>query len=151
MHIGIKYYSNDLSRNTCTKPFFLIWKKRAWSGWIYQTWLIYSWNKLAKIVLQNDPKLSRNTFLNHSFLFPHINDVNTSPWPWMCLLVVQVLYFCVGFWELSHLTRDLSQAEKKITVVTRQATDKMTIIFTQNNNFDHFEWNRCHFVHLLSL
>ena len=21
----------------------------------------------------------------------------------------------------------------------------------QNDNFDHFEWNRCHFVHLLSL
>ena len=42
----------------------------------------------------------------------------------MCLLVVQALYFCVGFWELSSLTCDLSQAEKKIT-------DKMTFIFTQ--------------------
>ncbi len=29
-----------------------------------------------------------------------------------------VLIFCVEFRELSHLTRDLSQAEKKITVVT---------------------------------
>ena len=30
----------------------------------------------------------------------------------------KVLYFCDEFCELSHLTRDLSQAEKKITVVT---------------------------------
>ena len=30
----------------------------------------------------------------------------------------KVLIFCVEFRELSHLTRDLSQAEKKITVVT---------------------------------
>ena len=43
----------------------------------------------------------------------------------------KVLIFCVEFWELSHLTRDLSQAEKKITVVTSLATDKMTSIFTQ--------------------
>ena len=28
-----------------------------------------------------------------------------------------VLIFCVEFWELSHLIRDLSQAEKKITFV----------------------------------
>ena len=30
----------------------------------------------------------------------------------------QVLIFCVEFWELSHLTQDLSQTEKKIPVVT---------------------------------
>ena len=29
-----------------------------------------------------------------------------------------VLIFCVEFWELSHLTRDLSQAEEKIYVIT---------------------------------
>ena len=29
-----------------------------------------------------------------------------------------VLIFCVEFWELSHLKRDLSQAEKKMNVVT---------------------------------
>ena len=28
----------------------------------------------------------------------------------------EVLILCVEFWELSHLTRDLSQGEKKITV-----------------------------------
>ena len=27
----------------------------------------------------------------------------------------------------------------------------MPTIFTQNDNFDHFEWNRCHFLRLLSL
>ena len=31
---------------------------------------------------------------------------------------ILVLIFCVGFQELSHLTRNLSQAEKKINVVT---------------------------------
>ena len=34
--------------------------------------------------------------------------------------------FLVDFWELSHLTRDLSQVEKKINVATTWATDKMT-------------------------
>ena len=56
--------------------------------------------------------------------------------------LAKVLTFCVEFRELSHL----SQAEKKITVVTRWATDKMTTIFTQNDNFDHFEWYRCQLV-----
>ena len=32
-------------------------------------------------------------------------------------LTAMVLTFCVEFRELSHLTRDLSQAEKKINVV----------------------------------
>jgi hypothetical protein len=51
----------------------------------------------------------------------------------------EVLIFCVEFWELSHLARDLSQVQKKITVVKSWATDKMTAIFTQHDNFDHFE------------
>ena len=66
-------------------------------------------------------------------------------------IVIKVLIFCVEFRELSHLTRDLSRAEKKIIDVTSWSTDKMTTIFTQNDNFNHFEWNRCHFVCLLSL
>ena len=44
----------------------------------------------------------------------------------------KVLIFYVEFRELSYLTCDLSQAEKKITV----SSDKMTTIFTQNDNFD---------------
>ena len=40
----------------------------------------------------------------------------------------EVLFFCVGFCELSNLTRDLSQAENKIIVVTNWAIDKMTIL-----------------------
>ena len=59
----------------------------------------------------------------------------------------KILYFCIGFRELSHSTRDLFQAEKKINVVTSWASDKMTTIFNQNDNFNHFVWNRCHFVH----
>ena len=65
--------------------------------------------------------------------------------------LTKVLLFFVGFWELSHFKRDLSRAEKKITVVTSWATDKMTTMFSQNDNFHHFEWNRRYFVHLLSL
>ena len=50
------------------------------------------------------------------------------------------------FFELSHV-----KFLKKTTVFTRRATEKMTTIFTQNDNFDHFEWIRCHFVHFLRL
>ena len=32
----------------------------------------------------------------------------------------RVSYICVGFWLMSHLTRDLSQAEIKTTVVTKE-------------------------------
>ena len=39
--------------------------------------------------------------------------------------------FCVDFWELSHLTRDLSQAEKKRNVVTSWANAQNDIHFTQ--------------------
>ena len=31
---------------------------------------------------------------------------------------IQVLIFCVEFWELFHITHNLSQAKKKVTVVT---------------------------------
>ena len=36
----------------------------------------------------------------------------------MRVICTLVLIFCVEFRELSHLTRDLSQAEKKIDFVT---------------------------------
>ena len=49
----------------------------------------------------------------------------------------RVLYICAGFGLLAHLTGDLSQAEKETTDLTSWATDKMTIIFTQNDNFFH--------------
>ena len=60
----------------------------------------------------------------------------------LSFVVTKVLIFCIEFLKLSHLTHDLSQAKKKITV-TSWATDKMKTIFTQNENFDHFEWNIC--------
>ena len=43
--------------------------------------------------------------------------------------MTMVLIFCIEFWKLSHLTRDLSKAEKKINVV----------ILSENS---------CHFVSL---
>ena len=55
--------------------------------------------------------------------------------------------FSVEFWELSHLTHDLSQAEKKINVVISLADAQNDIFFTQNgqsylrNNFQFSKMN----------
>ena len=51
--------------------------------------------------------------------------------------ITGVLIFCVEFRELSHLTRDLSQAEKKINV-TSGANAQNDIYFTQNGQSCHF-------------
>ena len=51
----------------------------------------------------------------------------------------------VKFWELSHLTCDLSQAEKKINVVTSWANSQNYIYFTQNDRSHHFEWKKLSF------
>ena len=56
----------------------------------------------------------------------------------MVYLTTKVLYFFVGFWELSHMTRDLSQTEKKINVVTIQANAQNDIYFTRNVRSCHF-------------
>ena len=40
----------------------------------------------------------------------------------------EVLYIFVGFWLLAHLTCDLSQAKKKINVITSLAS-------AQNDNY----------------
>ena len=56
------------------------------------------------------------TNLNDETYFVVIYSSNQSHW---------VLIFCVEFWELYHLTRDLSQAEMKITVVTSQGHCKV--------------------------
>ena len=45
---------------------------------------------------------------------------------------LQVLIFCVEFREMSHLTRDLSQADKQINVVTSSANAQNDIYFIQN-------------------
>ena len=99
-------------------------------------------------------KLLSHVFCNHVLLWISfiLNWKKISvQWPPVFLLYTLVLIFCVEFLELSQLIHDLSQTEKKIAVVTSWATDKMSTIFTQNDNFDHFEWNRCHFEHLLRL
>ena len=54
--------------------------------------------------------------------------------------VPRVLILCLEFRELSHLTRNLSQAEKKINVVTSWANAQNDIYFTQNGQSCHFEW-----------
>ena len=41
--------------------------------------------------------------------------------------ITQVLIFCVEFWELSHLTCDVSPAEKKINAVTISKCTKLEI------------------------
>ena len=47
-------------------------------------------------------------------------------------LLTLVLIFCVEFRELSHLTRDLSQAEKNINA-------QRAIYFTENGRSCHFK------------
>ena len=54
----------------------------------------------------------------------------------------RVFYVCFSFCLLAHLIHDLSQVEKK-PVVTNWVTGKLTTIFTQNDNFNNFEWNSC--------
>ena len=44
---------------------------------------------------------------------------------------------CSSLLQLAPGSRDLSQAEKKITVVKPEQTHKVTTIFTQNDNFVH--------------
>ena len=52
----------------------------------------------------------------------------------------KVLYFCVGFRELTHITRDLPQAVKKINVDSSWANLQNDIYFAQNGRSCHFEW-----------
>ena len=47
------------------------------------------------------------------------------------VFVLQVFYIGVGFWFLNH--DDISQAEKKIIVVTSWATNKITYIFNKES------------------
>ena len=44
----------------------------------------------------------------------------------------EVVYICSSSWLLAVESRDLSPAEKKITVAKPEQIQKMTIIFTQN-------------------
>ena len=56
----------------------------------------------------------------------------------------KILIFCDKFWELSHLTRDLSQADQKNNFYYKLSNWHNDIYFTQNANVYHF-------AHLLSL
>ena len=58
----------------------------------------------------------------------------------------RVLIFCFGFRELSHLTCDLSQAEKKINVVQSEQMHKMTSISLKMVIVVILSENSCHFV-----
>ena len=66
---------------------------------------------------------------------------------WTCVLGSHFLCWISGLVPLN--TWLISSWEKKITVVTSSATDKMTGIFTQNDNFDNFGWKSYNFLHLL--
>ena len=50
------------------------------------------------------------------------------------------VYMSFKFLHLVVGSRDLSHDEKKNSIVTSWATHKMTTVFTQNDNFEHFEW-----------
>ena len=91
---------------------------------------------LTQICKITDSKKTLWSFCNAESLLP-FKDLGK---------ITKVLIFCVEFRELSHLTCDLSQAEKKINVVTSWANALNDICFTQNDNCNHFEWSCCHFV-----
>ena len=60
-------------------------------------------------------------------------------------------FFSVSFWELSHLTHDLSQTEKKINVVTSWVNLQNDMYFTQNGwksvvEVVNLSKKSCHFV-----
>ena len=58
----------------------------------------------------------------------------------------KVLYFCIGLWELSHLTRDLSQAEKKKMLLQAEQMHKMTSVSLKMPKVVILSENSCHFV-----
>ena len=64
--------------------------------------------------------------------------------------LTMVLIFCVEFRELSHLTRDLPQAERKINAVTRWANAQNDIYFTQNGQSCHLSENSQSVVQLVT-
>ena len=66
------------------------------------------------------------------------------------LFDTKVLYICVSFCLLAHLTRDLSQAEKKINFVTSWANARNNNYFTQNCRSCHFERKKLSFCQLHS-
>ena len=51
------------------------------------------------------------------------------------LCVTKVVYICSSSLLLALESRDLSQAETKITVAKAEQILKITTIFTQNDNF----------------
>ena len=65
---------------------------------------------------------------NANFIFRKSMKINFSRVWWSTYL----------FKELAVVSRDLSQAEKKITIVKAEKIRNMTTIFTQNDNFCSF-------------
>jgi hypothetical protein len=58
-----------------------------------------------------------------------------------------VLFFCVGFWEFSHLARDLSQTEKKTNFVTSWTNAYTSLKMVEVVILSE---NSCHFVSCLA-
>jgi hypothetical protein len=59
--------------------------------------------------------------------------------PDFLLLLTKVLYMCVRFWLLDHLTRDLSPHRKKMNFVTSWTN-------VQNDNYFTLNYQNCHLV-----
>ena len=62
------------------------------------------------------------------------------------LICTWFLISCVEFWELFHLTCDLSQAEKKIKIVANEQVHKTTSISLKMVEVVILRENSCHFV-----
>ena len=111
------------------------------SGMIFEFVCVLLMCNQGKVI---NPGLHCTYFFSSCKYFPMHREITM-------LLPSIVLFFCVESWELSLLTQNLSQAEKKITFLKSWAAHKMTTTFTQNDNLDHFEWNKCHFEHFAQL
>ena len=79
----------------------------------------------------NQDKLARRFDTNHN-----TNDSSNEDYQKLIDFISSFSVMNFGSCPIQHVT---SQAEKKITVITSSATDKMTFSFTQNDNFYHFE------------
>ena len=65
-------------------------------------------------------------------------------------IILRMVYICSSFWLLAVGSRDLSQAEKKVTVVKPEQIYKMAIFsYSKWSKVVIFSENSCHFLNLL--
>ena len=99
-----------------------VWKQRKKEVWISKYVVVYIFTNFATYsaaaIWPHKVFFSVYSFLVVSRNFNYAINLSCNAIDFNFADSCLVLYFCVYFRELFHLTRDLSQAEKKINVVT---------------------------------